>query len=78
MSTDYSPLEAALEKLTIYDVWQRLGLEGKPDRSCRSPFRQRPQPELLDLQERPPLEGSRHRRGWRRRGLLRLGAKFVA
>ena len=27
---DYSPLKAALEKLTIYDVWQRLGLEGKP------------------------------------------------
>jgi hypothetical protein len=40
MSTDYSPLEAALEKLNIYDVWQLLGLEGKPRRSCRSPVRQ--------------------------------------
>jgi hypothetical protein len=40
MSTDYSPLEAALEKLSIYDVWQLLGLEGKPGRSCRSPVRQ--------------------------------------
>ena len=36
---DYSPLKAALEKLTIFDVWQRLGLEGKPGKTCRSPFR---------------------------------------
>jgi hypothetical protein len=36
---DYSPLKAALEKLTIYDVWHMLGLEGKPGKTCRSPFR---------------------------------------
>jgi hypothetical protein len=35
----YSPLKAALEKLTIPDVWTRLGLKGKPAASCRSPFR---------------------------------------
>jgi hypothetical protein len=46
MSTDYSPLEAALEKLSIYDVWQLLGLEGKPGRSCRSPVRQDKHPSL--------------------------------
>ena len=37
---DYSPLKAALEKLTIYDVWQMLGVEGKNGTACRSPFRQ--------------------------------------
>jgi hypothetical protein len=36
---DYSPLKAALEKLTIYDVWQMLGVEGRPKPSCKSPFR---------------------------------------
>src|SRR4029077_6863711 len=34
-----SPLKAALEKLTIYDVWQMLGLPGRPKPSCKSPFR---------------------------------------
>ena len=37
--SDYSPLKAALEKLTIYDVWQMLGVEGRPKPSCKSPFR---------------------------------------
>ncbi len=36
---DYSPLKAALEKLTIPDVWQMLGVEGRPKPSCKSPFR---------------------------------------
>jgi hypothetical protein len=36
---DYSPLKAALERLTVPDVWLLLGLEGKPGKSCRSPFR---------------------------------------
>lgn len=36
---EYSPLKAAPETLTIYDVWQRLGLEGNPGKACRSPFR---------------------------------------
>jgi len=36
---DYSPLKAALEKLTISDVWQMLGLPGRPTPSCKSPFR---------------------------------------
>jgi hypothetical protein len=36
---DYSPLKAALEKLTIYDIWQILGMDGKPGKNCRSPFR---------------------------------------
>ena len=37
-----SPLEAALEKLTIPDVWRLIGLPGEPpwrDKSVRSPFR---------------------------------------
>ena len=37
--SDYSPLKAALEKLTIPDVWQMLGVEGRPKPSCKSPFR---------------------------------------
>ena len=39
---DYSPLKASLERLSVCDVWQRLGVEGKPGRNgkaCRSPFR---------------------------------------
>ena len=36
---DYSPLKAALEKLSIPDVWQMLGLQGRPMPSCKSPFR---------------------------------------
>jgi hypothetical protein len=39
---NYSPLKAALEKLTIFDVWQRLGVKGEPGKNgkaCRSPFR---------------------------------------
>ena len=38
---DYSPLKAALERLSVCDVWQRLGVEGKPGngQACRSPFR---------------------------------------
>jgi hypothetical protein len=39
-SYTYSPLESALEKLTIYDVWHLLGLEGRSGKACRSPFRQ--------------------------------------
>jgi CHC2 zinc finger/Toprim-like len=37
-----SPLEAALDKLLIADVWRLLGLDGNPperDKSVRSPFR---------------------------------------
>ena len=37
-----SPLEAALDKLLIADVWRLLGLPGEPperDKSVRSPFR---------------------------------------
>ena len=37
-----SPLEAALDKLLIADVWRLLGLPGNPperDKSVRSPFR---------------------------------------
>ena len=37
-----SPLEAALDKLLIADVWRLLGLSGNPperDKSVRSPFR---------------------------------------
>jgi len=40
MSTDYSPLKSALETLTVPDVWHRLGLEGRPGKLCRSPFRE--------------------------------------
>jgi hypothetical protein len=35
-----SPLELALERLTIPELWQRLGLSGTPRASCRSPFRE--------------------------------------
>ena len=35
-----SPLQAALDRLTIPDLWHRLDLRGKPGRSCRSPFRE--------------------------------------
>ena len=34
-----SPLESALEQLTIPELWHRLKLAGTPKRSCRSPFR---------------------------------------
>ena len=37
-----SPLEAALDKLLIADVWRLLGLPGKPperDKTVQSPFR---------------------------------------
>src|SRR5215207_3184442 len=34
----YSLLKAALEKLTIPDLWQMLGLKGKPKPSCRFPL----------------------------------------
>ena len=33
---NYSPLKEALEKLTIYDVWQPLGVEGKPRKEWQS------------------------------------------
>jgi hypothetical protein len=36
----YSPLKAALEKLTIPDIWRMLGLKGTPKPSCRSPLRE--------------------------------------
>jgi hypothetical protein len=36
---DYSPLKEALDKLTVCDVWEILGLDGTPKPSCRSPFR---------------------------------------
>ena len=35
-----SPLARALARLTISEVWRRLGLPGKPGASCRSPFRE--------------------------------------
>ena len=37
-----SPLEAALDKLLIADVWRLIGLPGEPperDKTVRSPFR---------------------------------------
>lgn len=34
-----SQLQRAKERLTIQDVWPRLGLPGTPGKSCRSPFR---------------------------------------
>jgi hypothetical protein len=34
-----SSLEIALDRLRIPDLWQLLHLEGKPGKSCRSPFR---------------------------------------
>jgi hypothetical protein len=36
---DYSPLKTALNKLTVPDVWEMLGLPGIPKASCRSPLR---------------------------------------
>jgi hypothetical protein len=39
MSEKASPLTLALERLTVFDVWKLLGLEGTAKRSCRSPFR---------------------------------------
>ena len=47
---NYSPLKEALEKLTIYDVWQHLGVEGKPGKNgkaCHSPFRQDKHPSFV-------------------------------
>ena len=35
-----SPLQAAKDRLTIPGLWAMLGLPGKPERSCRSPFRE--------------------------------------
>ena len=40
MNAALSPLEAAKERITIYDLWHLLNLPGKPGRSCRSPFRE--------------------------------------
>jgi hypothetical protein len=40
IASDYSPLKAALEKLSIFELWLLLGLNGKPGKSCRSPFRE--------------------------------------
>jgi len=34
-----TPLQLAKERLTIVDLWAHYGYEGKPGRSCRSPFR---------------------------------------
>ena len=34
-----SPLTEALDKLSVCDVWEILGLHGTPKPSCRSPFR---------------------------------------
>ena len=42
-----TPLEAALDKFSISDVWQLLGLPGEPperDKSVRSPFRDEKNP----------------------------------
>lgn len=36
----YSPLEAAKDRLTIPELWARLGLPGEPRRHGRSPFRE--------------------------------------
>ena len=35
-----SPLASALERFTIPELWQLLGLSGMPQASCRSPFRE--------------------------------------
>ncbi len=35
-----SPLRAAKERLSIPALWAMLNLPGKPERSCRSPFRE--------------------------------------
>jgi hypothetical protein len=35
-----TPLEAAKDRLRIPEVWQMLGLPGKPGNSCRSPVRE--------------------------------------
>ena len=35
-----SPLEVALERLTIPELWRLLDLAGTPKQSCRSPFRE--------------------------------------
>ena len=37
---DESPLEAAKGAMSIADAWHRLGLQGEPSKSCRSPFRE--------------------------------------
>ena len=39
MSEKASPLTLALERLTVFDVWKLLGLEGTAKPFCRSPFR---------------------------------------
>lgn len=40
MSAGDSPLALALERFTIPELWQLLGLSGTPQASCRSPFRE--------------------------------------
>jgi len=34
-----SPLEIARERLSLTQLWERLGWPGKPDNSCRVPYR---------------------------------------
>jgi DNA primase len=40
MNEQPSPLALALERLTIFDLWKLLRLDGTPKPSCRSPFRE--------------------------------------
>lgn len=40
LPTGESPLQAAKERLLIFDLWEHFSLPGRPGRACRSPFRE--------------------------------------
>ena len=52
---DYSPLKEALEKLTIFDVWQLPALGGETRHMLPIPISQRPQSKFLHLHEWPKM-----------------------
>ena len=64
---DYSPLKAALEKLTIPDVWQMLGLPGKPAKVVSLAIPRRAQCVLLNLRRKAGAGRTHHRATRRRR-----------
>ena len=51
-----SPLDRALERFDIYDLWENLGLPGEPSHYCRSPFREDRKPSFWI----PDKRGSTH------------------